>query len=101
MRSKVYASGPKRTARGPEAAGPTSRFLRPVPAGRYDLRNPGALERLVKLAFSRRRKTLRNALQGMVESPTIEEIGLDPRWRPEQVPIESWIALANRCSQAD
>ena len=75
--------------------------MRPVPAGRYDLRDPGALERLVKLAFSRRRKTLRNALQGMVESPTMEEIGLDPRWRPEKVPIESWIALANRCSQAD
>ena len=91
----------------PDAFSPPPRVMssvvrmRPVPAGRFDLRDPDALERLVKLAFSRRRKTLRNALQGMVESPTMEEIGLDPRWRPEQVPIESWIALANRCSQAD
>ena len=74
--------------------------LRPVSPGRYDLRDPGALERLVKLAFSRRRKTLRNALQGMVEPDGIEAIGLDPGWRPEQVPIESWIALANRMSEA-
>ena len=88
----------------PDAFSPPPRVMssvvrmRPVPPGRYDLRDPGALERLVKLAFSRRRKTLRNALQGMAEPATIEEIGLDPGWRPEQVPIEAWIALANRCS---
>jgi 16S rRNA (adenine1518-N6/adenine1519-N6)-dimethyltransferase len=72
--------------------------MRPLPPDRYDLRDPGMLERLVKLAFSRRRKTLRNALQGMVDPAMLEEVGLDPGWRPEQVPIEAWITLVNQVS---
>ena len=87
---------------GPDAFSPPPKVMssvvrmRPLPGGRYELREPDALERIVKLAFSRRRKTLRNALQGMAETDDIEAVGLDAGSRPEQVPIDAWVRLANR-----
>lgn len=53
------------------------------------------LELIVKQAFSRRRKTLRNALQGLASEPDIEAAGLERGKRPEQIPIDGWIRLAN------
>jgi 16S rRNA (adenine1518-N6/adenine1519-N6)-dimethyltransferase len=85
----------------PEAFEPPPRVMssvvrmRPVPTGTYGPFDEAALERLVRLAFSRRRKTLRNALQGMVSAESLADAGLEPGARPEQVPIEGWIALAN------
>ncbi|MDH4073401.1 MAG: 16S rRNA (adenine(1518)-N(6)/adenine(1519)-N(6))-dimethyltransferase RsmA [Gammaproteobacteria bacterium] len=72
--------------------------MRPLAPGHYDLRNDAALDAVVRLAFSRRRKTLRNAVAGLAESADIEAVGLDPGARPEQVAIEDWVALANRLS---
>lgn len=74
--------------------------LRPMPQGNLDIRHEQTLEALVKLAFSRRRKTLRNALQGMATREEIDAIGLDPGLRPEQVSIEDWVALANTLEYA-
>lgn len=70
--------------------------VRPLADDRYALDDEAVLQQLVKLAFSRRRKTLRNALQGMADSADIEAVGLEPGLRPEQVATEDWIALANR-----
>jgi 16S rRNA (adenine1518-N6/adenine1519-N6)-dimethyltransferase len=87
---------------GPEAFTPPPKVMssvvrmRPLPGDRFALENPETLDRIVKLAFSRRRKTLRNALQGMAEAADIEAAGLDAASRPEQVPIEGWVGLANR-----
>ncbi|MDG2376902.1 MAG: 16S rRNA (adenine(1518)-N(6)/adenine(1519)-N(6))-dimethyltransferase RsmA [Woeseiaceae bacterium] len=72
--------------------------MRPLPAGAYDVRDNERLEAIVKLAFSRRRKTLRNALNGMAESQDLDAIGLDAGLRPEQVSIDDWVALANHLS---
>ncbi len=86
----------------PEAFSPPPRVMssvvrmRPLPDGNYDLKNEEILGQLVRLAFSRRRKTLRNAVQGMVEAADIEAVGLDQGLRPEQVSIGDWVALANR-----
>ena len=74
--------------------------LRPMPRGRFDIRDERALDAIVKQAFSRRRKTLRNALQGLADQEIIESIGLDPGLRPEQVSIEDWVALANTLEYA-
>ena len=85
----------------PEAFSPPPKVIssvvrmRPLPAGRFDIRDEDVLEAAVKLAFSKRRKTLRNALQGIAEASDIEAIGLDPGSRPEQVAIADWVALAN------
>jgi len=53
------------------------------------------LEKIVKQAFSRRRKTLRNALDGFASTENIQSAGLDPSQRPEQITIEDWVNLAN------
>ena len=72
--------------------------MRPIPQPDFRIHDAAIFESLVKLAFSRRRKTLRNALQGMAAVADIEAIGLDPTVRPEQVGIENWVALANEIS---
>ncbi len=58
-----------------------------------------ALADIVRLAFSRRRKTLRNALRGSLDDGDIEAAGLDPSIRPEQVPISGWLSLASRVDE--
>ena len=65
----------------------------PVP-----VRDASQLKSLVKYAFSRRRKQLGTILHGFrpgaVEALTA--IGIEPRERPENIPLEGWIALSNR-----
>ena len=70
--------------------------MRPLPKDHYNVESAETLEQLVRLAFSRRRKTLRNALQVMAGPAEIEAAGLDVTSRPEQIPIEGWVRLANR-----
>jgi 16S rRNA (adenine1518-N6/adenine1519-N6)-dimethyltransferase len=52
-------------------------------------------EDVVKQAFSKRRKTLRNALKGMVTDEQFRETGIDPGLRPETLAVEDFIRLAN------
>lgn len=49
---------------------------------------------VVAAAFSHRRKTLRNALRGVVHPERIEQCGLDPGARPETFAPESFNAIA-------
>ncbi len=53
------------------------------------------LARLVAQAFSRRRKTLRNALEGLVEAEALAALGIDPRRRPETLTLAEFAALAD------
>jgi 16S rRNA (adenine1518-N6/adenine1519-N6)-dimethyltransferase len=69
--------------------------MRPIPEPGFNVRDKDLLSTIVKSAFSRRRKTLRNALQGVVEVADLTEADIDPGIRPEQVPVEAWILLAN------
>lgn len=69
--------------------------MRPFPDDRFDILDTQVLERIVRQAFSRRRKTLRNALQGLAGEADIEAAGIEPGKRPEQIPVEGWISLAN------
>jgi 16S rRNA (adenine1518-N6/adenine1519-N6)-dimethyltransferase len=55
-----------------------------------------ALDRVVKQAFSKRRKTLRNALSGLLETDQIESAGADPALRAEQLSLDQFIALARK-----
>ena len=61
-----------------------------------ELVNEQLLSRLLAAAFSKRRKTLRNALKNEVESDDLLALGIDPSARPEQVSVAAWIALSNR-----
>jgi len=68
--------------------------LRPLEKELGDAEDRQALDQIVKAAFSKRRKTLRNALLGVVDSATIERCGLDTGARPEEIPVDAWVSLA-------
>lgn len=65
---------------------------RETPLCRPDREQP--LADLVRQAFSKRRKTLRNALKGMVTPETMESLGIDPKARPETLSPEAFARLA-------
>lgn len=69
--------------------------MRPIPDPGYGINNISRLADIVRTAFTRRRKTLRNALQGCATVAEIEAAGLSPGDRPEQVEIAAWVNLAN------
>lgn len=50
---------------------------------------------LVRRAFTQRRKTLRNAVSGLIDEAGIEEAGLDPGDRPETIGVEGFVRAAN------
>lgn len=50
--------------------------------------------KVVSLAFSQRRKTLRNTLKGVLDAAQIAACGLDPGARPETISPESYGKLA-------
>jgi 16S rRNA (adenine1518-N6/adenine1519-N6)-dimethyltransferase len=51
-------------------------------------------EAIVRAAFTARRKTLRNALRGLADAPTLAAAGLDPGARPETISPAGYAALA-------
>jgi len=53
-----------------------------------------AFAAIVSLAFSMRRKTLRNALRRLLDAAAIEAAGVDPGLRPEQIGVEDFGKLA-------
>lgn len=85
----------------PEAFSPPPRVtssvirMRPVAEPGIAIQDTDLLASIVRSAFSMRRKTLRNALQGVVEATDLAAVDIDAGIRPEQVPIPDWIALAN------
>ncbi|WP_440996189.1 16S rRNA (adenine(1518)-N(6)/adenine(1519)-N(6))-dimethyltransferase RsmA [Arhodomonas sp. SL1] len=74
----------------------TSTFVRlcPHPAAPVEVPAERALDTVVARAFSARRKTLRNALKGLISAETIAAAGLDPGQRPETLSLEGFAALA-------
>jgi len=50
---------------------------------------------LVRTAFSKRRKTIRNALKTLLQDKELLAAGISPSSRPEQVPVEAYAKLAN------
>jgi 16S rRNA (adenine1518-N6/adenine1519-N6)-dimethyltransferase len=53
------------------------------------------LEQVVTKAFSQRRKVIRNCVAGMFTESELIDAGIDPQARPEAVPMEQFVALAN------
>ncbi len=73
--------------------------LRPRAATGID--DPAAFAALVKAGFAQRRKTLRNALDGVCDGDVMRAAGIDPGARAERIPVPAWIALANRLAARD
>jgi 16S rRNA (adenine1518-N6/adenine1519-N6)-dimethyltransferase len=74
--------------------------LTALPAPRYPA-DPGTLNKVVAAAFNQRRKMLRSALKSV--SPDIEDhlnnVGIKPTERGEQVELEAFCALARSLDQ--
>lgn len=54
-----------------------------------------ALNQTLTAAFTKRRKTLRNALSGLFEMSAFSELGIDASLRPEDLTVSQFVALAN------
>lgn len=74
-----------------------SAFLRLVPHARppVEVHRPADLGRLVTQAFSQRRKTVRNALKGLLSAEEIQAQEVDPGLRPERLSLAQFARLAN------
>lgn len=88
----------------PEAFRPPPRVqsgvVRLVPRQRpLDIADEAVFAALVTGAFSRRRKTLRNALSDWLGAEAIAEEGIDPTLRPERLAPEEFARLANRAAR--
>lgn len=68
--------------------------LRPLAAPAVAAAHGERFAAIVRRAFSARRKTLRNALKGMVDAAAIEDAGVDPGLRAERLAVADFARLA-------
>ncbi len=86
---------------GPEAFDPApkveSAIVRLIPHKTlpYPVESLERLQMLVRVAFTKRRKTLRNAMQGVVEPEAFEALNIDVTLRPENLSLEQYTQLSN------
>jgi 16S rRNA (adenine1518-N6/adenine1519-N6)-dimethyltransferase len=73
--------------------------LLPKAARQVGIADPALFERLVRDAFGQRRKTLRNAVQGLCTAEQISAAGLRPELRAEQLSVAEFIKLSNYLSE--
>jgi len=57
------------------------------------------LNRICTEGFSQRRKTIRNCFKQLLSSDELQQLGLDPGLRPENLTLEQFVLLANRLAQ--
>ena len=62
--------------------------------------DPGRFADVVRAGFGQRRKTLRNALNGVADLATIEAAGVRPDARAEQLSVADFVRLANQVPAA-
>lgn len=74
-----------------------SAVVRLVPHAEPPVRvqDPARLAQVVTQAFGQRRKTLRNALKGLLDAETIAALDIDPGLRPERVDLAGFARLAD------
>ena len=72
--------------------------LVPTPADRIAVIDRGMFANVVRAAFGQRRKTLRNALNGVADTARIEAAGLRADARAELVEVAGFVRLANLLS---
>lgn len=75
--------------------------LVPRPVDELPAVDAGDFARVVTAAFGQRRKTLRNALGGLLDEAAISACGVDPGARAETLTVQEFAALAQRLAAAD
>ena len=69
-----------------------STFVRLLPRPDQPQCNLETLSQILRTAFSKRRKTIANALAPL--APNLSELGLDPTLRPQELSVADYVALA-------
>lgn len=54
---------------------------------------------IVRTAFSKRRKTIQNSLKEIINNSQLENLGIDPNARAENLSVENFIAISNFLTQ--
>lgn len=67
------------------------RLVRP----RWQVTSIAMFEKVVKQAFSMRRKTLRNALKPMISADEMAALGINAQLRPENIDGSAYVAISN------
>lgn len=75
--------------------------LTPLVQVQHPVNDHQVFERLVKQAFSQRRKTLRNTLKGLLNAEQIESVGVEPSARAETLTVAKFAALANSVASVE
>ncbi|AXS80929.1 16S rRNA (adenine(1518)-N(6)/adenine(1519)-N(6))-dimethyltransferase RsmA [Dechloromonas sp. HYN0024] len=72
--------------------------LIPKPVSELNAKNQEKLAQVVLTAFSQRRKMLRNTMKTLLSDEAFAELGIDPTNRPENIPVEDYVRIANYLS---
>lgn len=70
--------------------------LVPRPADELKAQSESGLSRVVARAFSMRRKMLRNTLADVISASELEEIGIDPGRRAQELEVAAFVTISNR-----
>ncbi|MDO6806505.1 hypothetical protein Q4595_28870, partial [Wenyingzhuangia sp. 1_MG-2023] len=57
------------------------------------------LQRVVREAFSMRRKTIRNTLKKLISAEQLQALGIDTQLRPEVLTLEEYVRISDAVSQ--
>ena len=74
-----------------------SSFVRLIPYEEYPFiaNNIEQFARIVKEAFSQRRKTIRNTLKSFISENDFEKIGINPQLRAENLSVSDFVRISN------
>ena len=67
----------------------------PKPSHALTATSERTLREVVTAAFTKRRKTLRNALKGIADVEALTRLRIDPGLRPENLAVSDYVAIAN------
>lgn len=74
--------------------------LRPRAPHELTVVDEALLAKVVTAGFTKRRKTLRNALEGVIDVKGLETLGINPQLRPENLSVADYVAIANCVAEA-
>lgn len=79
----------------------SSAFIRLIPRSTYSIaaQDERLLGEIVCAAFCQRRKIISNGLKKYIVASQLEEIGIDPMLRPEQLRVDEFVRISNKLSQ--
>jgi 16S rRNA (adenine1518-N6/adenine1519-N6)-dimethyltransferase len=75
--------------------------MRPRPPAQLAARSEAGLAQVVRRAFAQRRKTLRNALAGLLDGEGFAALGIAPGLRAENLAVADFVAMSNYLSEKE